>query len=177
MNMNHFQVPCQTTVGWFVFINCGLTSPETLLYEPIILISFIHRRSVKPNLAAFLISCLHGKCLKEAVRPRAWHTLWYNYCVGIRWLMLWKSVFIILLEAIGYAAIVLKKINRFMCMFGFYLLLGSTRVPSTCFPAERSDSLSTKDSLARSIFQVPQWLVSVFSVSFGFTSSSLHMTI
>lgn len=46
-----------------------------------------HRRPVKPNLATFIIVCLHRTCLKEAARPRAWHTLWYNYCVGIRWLM------------------------------------------------------------------------------------------
>lgn len=36
------------------------------------------------------------------------------------------------------------------------LLLDITRVPSTSIPAERSDSFSTQDTLARHVFQVPQ---------------------
>lgn len=57
----------------------------------------------------------------------------------------------------------------------YFICSGFTRVPSTGFPAERSDSLSTQDTLARSVFQVPQWLVCIvfyIGVSFGQSVSS-----
>lgn len=54
-----------------------------------------------------------------------------------------------------------------ICVLLFHLVLGITAVPSTGLPAERSDSLSTQDTVARSLFQVPQRLVSIHCTSNG----------
>ena len=56
--------------------------------------------------------------------------------------------------------------RKYQCVHVFALLPGFTGIPSTSLPAERSDSPSTQDTLARGVFQVPQWLVSVSSVFF-----------
>lgn len=135
----------------------------------------IHRRSLKPNLATFFIVCLHGKCLKEAIRPRARNTLWHYCCVRIRWLIGWKDVFTVLQGIICsvYAGRALKNDPVLI----FFLLTGLTRVPSTGFSAKRSDSPWAQDTLARSFFQVPEWLVSIYLVfpyemCFGWSSSS-----
>lgn len=68
-----------------------------------------------------------------------------------------RSMFTVLQEVIGSgcAATVKKKKKKkaYVCLD---LLLGVTRIPSTGFPAERSDPLSAQGALARGIFQVPQ---------------------
>lgn len=51
-----------------------------------------------------------------------------------------------------------RNVSCYMCLV---FLQGITKVPSTGFPAERSDSFSTPDTLARIVFQMSQWLVSI----------------
>lgn len=64
-----------------------------------------------------------------------------------------KSMFVVLQEGIDPSCAAVVQENVRACVWP---VPGFTGIPSTSVPAERSDSPSTQDTLARGVFQVPQ---------------------